>query len=237
MKIFMCIDYDNLSSIQKESGILNVAQRIIASISNSIESKTGSCEIRLYGGWYEDDNLTQASQQLSIAIQDAFPSIIRVQNKNDDVVKITTTAELALSLLEEPSHHLFNTFRKKRKPGNIKVVSQNSVGCNSNLCLIPLAKKLLKKGICPAVGCGSEGEQIIYRHEQKLVDTMLTCDLLYLSEHHNDVIVVVSSDDDFLPPIRSLLNKGKKIIRCHPKISINSKPVIVGRRVLMEMEV
>lgn len=231
----MCIDYDNLSPIQKTSGILDVVSKSLSQASEMFLKTMGTCEIRLYGGWYEGDNLSILSQQISVKIQSEFPALIRVLNGHGDVVVIRATAELAVSLLEEPSHQLFNTYRRKGRPSNIRVETPASVGCSTSTCPLPLAKKLLQKGSCPTPGCVTGGTSLVYRHEQKLVDTMLTCDLIYLSTQECDFIFLVSADDDFLPPIRTLLLRGTKIIRVHPQMSSALLPLKVGGAKLIEL--
>lgn len=235
MKITMCIDYDNLSPMQKNGGILDVVQKIFLQASAFFSKNMGVCEIRLYGGWYEGDTLSMLSQQLSVRMQNEFPTVIRFIRDNGQVAIIRTTAELAFSLLEDPSHHLFNTYRRKGRPSNLRVESPSTVGCNSTTCPLPLVKKLLSKGRCPTSGCISGGNTLVYRHEQKLVDTMLTCDLIYLANQECDYLFIVSADDDFLPPIRTLMLRGTNIIRVHPQMSNTLIPIKIGSETLVEL--
>ena len=130
---------------------------------------------------------------------------------------LATTAELAVALLEEPGHHLFNTYRRKGKPANIRVQSPAVVGCAEAACPLPHARRLLKSGRCPTPTCSVTADDLVYRHEQKIVDTMLSCDLLYAAHLDYDLVLLVSGDDDFLPPLRTALLRGMPIIRFHPK--------------------
>lgn len=235
MKITVCVDYDNLSQLQKSSGIFGVVQKTLSQASELFTENVGKCEIRLYGGWYEGDSLSLLSQKLSVEIQREFPAVIRVIKENDQIVVIRATAELALSLLEEPSHQLFNTYRRKGRPNNIRVETPASIGCSSPDCLLPIVKKLLQKGKCPSEGCLSGNIPLVYRHEQKLVDTMLTCDLIYLAGQGCDFLFIVSADDDFLPPIRTLMLRGAKIIRVHPQMRNALMPIKIGSETLIEL--
>lgn len=235
MKITVCIDYDNLSKIQKLAGIRDVLQNIFIKSSDLFSENIGVCEVRLYGGWYEGNSLSVLSQQLSVSIQSEFPELFRIPIRNGGVSVIKTTVELAVSLLEDPSHQLFNTYRRKGKPSNIRVEVPATIGCTSSACPLPLVKKVLQKGCCPAQGCSTGGNSLVYRHEQKLVDTMLTCDLLYLSNQQCDILFIVSADDDFLPPIRTLMLRGTKIIRIHPKMSNTLVPIKIGKETLIEI--
>ncbi len=212
-----------------------MVQKILIQASEMFLQDMGGCEVRLYGGWYEGDALSVLSQRVSVRIQSEFPTVIRVPRNSGQVVRIRTTAELAVSLLEEPGHQLFNTYRRKGRPSNIRVETPASVGCSSTTCPLPLAKKLLQKGRCPTQGCVTEGKSLVYRHEQKLVDTMLTCDLIYLAGQECDFLFIVSADDDFLPPIRTLMLRGTKIIRVHPQMSNALVPIKVGAATLIEL--
>jgi len=232
MDITICIDYDNLLPLQKQKGILDIVTISLQKAADRIPYNC-KCDVRLYGGWYEGENLTRLSQDISSSIQNDFPKIIKII-KDDISIEIKTSVELAQSLLAEPGHFLFNTYRRKGKPNNVRVEKKNELGCSSDTCFIDIAKKFIRTGKCPNSGCIQE--KLIYRHEQKLVDTMLTCDLMHLAEIENNLIILLSADDDFLPPIRSLLMKGKKTIRIHPKYNERNEKVIVSGNELMEAE-
>ena len=77
---------------------------------------------------------------------------------------------------------------------------------------------------------------LVYRNEQKVVDTMLTCDLIYAPQQGFDHIVLVSADDDFIPPVRTLLLRGSTITRVHPKLSDQRQRTIVAGNPLVELE-
>jgi uncharacterized LabA/DUF88 family protein len=58
-------------------------------------------------------------------------------------------------------------------------------------------------------------EQLIYKSEQKLVDTMLAADLIYLCLQRDRKVAVVSSDDDMWPAIKTVLNLGMTVLHVH----------------------
>lgn len=51
----------------------------------------------------------------------------------------------------------------------------------------------------------------VYDNHQKMVDTMLCCDLLYLVQQANTYVAVVTSDDDLLPPLLQQASAGKHV--------------------------
>lgn len=217
MKLALFIDYDNLLDGQKSSGILDVATKALMQTPLSSSIARGSCDIRIYGGWYEGLAMTQRAQALAVAIGNEFPAIIRVPRKGEGVVALAANAELAVAMMEEPSHHLFGTYRKKGKPGNLRVQRPAEVGCTDTTCPLPLAKKLLKSGKCPISSCSVVADDLVYRHEQKVVDTMLACDMVYAPTQDYQHIILISGDDDFLPPLRTVLLRGTPVARFHPK--------------------
>lgn len=209
------IDYDNLTDAQQNNGILDVATRALMQIPIDRDVTRIKCSVRVYGGWYEDTQMTRKAQDVSSILQQDFPSVIRLSSTSGNSVWVTINGELALATLEEPGHHLFDTFRRKGKPRNIRVKTESDVSCSDSECVRPLIKKLLRTGHCPKQGCSTTN--IVFRIEQKLVDTMLTCDLIHASSEGHTKIILVSGDDDFLPPIRSVLLRGTSVARFHPK--------------------
>lgn len=237
MKIAICIDYDNLEETQKHSGILSVVTSVLQKMHFDSLPSNSICHIRLYGGWFEGSSMSQLSQAVSVKIQQEFPGIIRLIDTKGRTSAIQASAELAMSLLEEPGFHLFDTYRRKAHPRNIRIETQANIGCSTQGCPIPIVQKLLRTGTCPTNGCTTGNKKLLYRNEQKIVDTMLTCDLLYLSQQQYNEILLISQDDDFLPPIRSIILRGSKIIRVHPKFSAHRTPINIAGTILPELEV
>lgn len=58
-------------------------------------------------------------------------------------------------------------------------------------------------------------ELILERQRQKLVDTMLAVDLLYLGTVSDEPIAIVTSDDDLMPPIIQAVYNGAKVLHLH----------------------
>jgi len=211
--IAVFIDYDNLSNTQKENGVLDIVNNILFRIPLDESVSRLKCEVRVYGGWYEGSNMTELAQDVSAKIKQDFPAVLQRQNKNICNISITINADLALSMLEDPSHHLFYTFR--RREGRPHIRMNSNINCDRQDCPIPQIKKFLNAGNCPKKECLNK--KLAYKAEQKMVDTMLTCDLIYAPHIGHNMIIIVSSDDDFLPPLRTILLRGILTIRFHPK--------------------
>lgn len=230
------VDYDNLLHAQKTAGTLDVVTKALIQIPLDNVATRAKCDVRIYGGWYEGNQITRLAEDIAIQIQRDFPAIIRLPKGKGDYINVSTTAELAVALLQEPGHHLFNTYRKKGRPSNIRVQAQSNVGCADPDCVLPLMKKLISNGNCPKQGCGVTASDLVYRHEQKIVDTMLSCDLIHAANEGANKIILVSGDDDFIPPLRTILLHGADVVRFHPKHSNQRAAFPHGGAQLREME-
>jgi len=228
------IDYDNLLPTQKITGILDVVTKTLFQMPFDKVTTRAVCDVRVYGGWYEGATITRLAQDVTIEIQRDFPAIIRLPIGSAINCTFSLNAELAVALIQEPGYHLFNTFRRKGKPSNVKVERPIDIGCTDKGCLLPLMKKLLKTGNCPKPGCKVTVGDLIYRHEQKIVDNMLSCDLIYASDNGMDYIALISGDDDFIPSIRTVLLKGTAIARFYPKPQYQRASFPKGGAVLFE---
>ena len=229
------IDYDNLRQHQKSAGVLDVVTRVLVQMPWDPSITHGTCDVRVYGGWYEGNQITRMAQDLTVEIQRDFPAIVRIPLGNNNLA-LKASAELAVSLLQEPGHHMFNTFRRKGKPSNVRVEKPCDVGCADAACVLPQMKQLLKSGNCPKGGCAVTSCDLVYRHEQKIVDTMLTCDLIQAVDRAASRIILVSGDDDFLPPLRSVLLRGGAAVRCYPKPSTQRTTFPHGGAQLLEVD-
>jgi uncharacterized LabA/DUF88 family protein len=236
MKLAAFIDYDNLLDAHKTSGILDVITKALMQTPIVSRESRGTCDVRIYGGWYEGPTMTKLAQGLSVAIQGEFPAIIRLPRTGSDNIALAATAELAVAMMEEPGHHLFDTYRKKGKPGNLRVQNPSAVGCIDTSCPLPIAKKLLKSGACPIHTCTVAADDLVYRHEQKIVDTMLTCDMIFATRLDYEQIILVSGDDDFLPPLRTVLLRGTPVARFHPRPNRIRTPIAAFGKQLTDID-
>lgn len=236
MRLAVFVDYDNLLGHHKSSGLLAVVTRALMLLPAEVQLKRGICDVRVYGGWYEGAAVTPLAEEIVVTLQKDFPAIIRVPRGAAGAIPIQTSAELAVALLEDPSFHMFNTYRKKGKPSNLRIQLPSTVGCIDASCPLPIARKLLKSGTCPVSSCAVVADDLVYRHEQKIVDTMLACDLVYSSRTGYDYLVLISGDDDFLPPLRTLLLRGSKVFRFHTRVNGPRAAFIAGTARLVEID-
>jgi hypothetical protein len=217
LNIRLYIDYDNLNTDKKERGILALATKALLAHKMPTTDTTGRCDVRIYGGWYERTVLTRLAQELIAEIGRDFPAVLPVRNENNLTVKLPVSAELARSLEAEPNHHIFNTFRQKSTPRTLKCSEPSSQGCSDAKCPLTCLPSLFEMEQCPQPGCSITLNQLLHRREQKLVDTMIACDMIHASRLRCDLVILISSDDDLLPAVRVSLLNGTPFVRLHPK--------------------
>lgn len=220
--IAIFVDYDNLTESQQLNGLNMLISSVFLKMSDILNNNQYECTVRLYGGWFEAASLTQVAQDIVAEIQNNFPTIIRIPTQSG-AAKIKVVAELAEALMQDPSISFVSTYRRKENVPNVRFDKSIVTTCTDTSCPIPSAQKLIKSGFCPVQQCASSSSKLVYKGEQKLVDTMLACDLLYSSVLRTWLNILISSDDDFVPPLNIMhLNGaqyGAQIYRIHTKPS------------------
>jgi hypothetical protein len=184
------------------AGLLSLVTRCLLTTNIPTMMNTGRCEVRIYGGWYEGTTLTPLAQRIIAELAQDFPTVLTFRNQSGNFGKLYIAAELARSIEAEPSHHLFNTLRTKSTPRTIICEHPATKGCSDPACPLSCLPTLFNTGNCTKHGCSMQLEDLMYRREQKLVDTMLACDIIHAARLKCDFTMLVSSDDDLLPAIR-----------------------------------
>ena len=208
------VDYDNLSSYHQNLSLKYLCERILLPLSPDEIKDINTVKIRLYGGWYIHKNLTRKAQKLSGQISSTFPYFWNNSNN-----KYIITVELAYSLLITPREHLLDTYRIHEYPTGIYCINPSNLGCKDPTCPIHNVYDFINKDSIAGQCCTIQPKDLIKKGAQKLVDTMLSMDIYYLSSKEKEPIILVSSDDDFWPCIRSSLVIGRKIIHIHTKMN------------------
>jgi hypothetical protein len=215
--MFVLVDYDNIDKVDRGRGLGYIALKVLDLIGGDQFSAQQRVSIRLYGGWFQRQSLTRSAQTLSAEIARSFPTVLRVSGAKS-TVPLHISVELAHGPVADPKVTYFDTFRQHASTTRIVCVPRPWYHCqNNDACgLMPMAQALMANA-CPTAGCPVEPQQMMDRPEQKLVDTMLVADLIYLSSRHRDGIAVVSNDDDMWPGIMIALLSGARLHHVHPK--------------------
>jgi len=204
------VDYDNLDRQVIRDGVLALCTRLSVVIGAKREAVPERCRIRLYGGWYEGEAFTRPAQRLSADISGTFPGTVKWQAKGK-TVNCLTQAELAVSLHAEPTRHLFHTFRTRSFCARLSCVTSVFHDCPEDWCPMREVEAFLRDQRCPGPGCTVRQEDVLRKDEQKLIDTMITSDMIFLATKGEKDLVVVSSDDDIWPGIRTAVELGARV--------------------------
>ena len=215
--IHMLVDYDNIEELNRRRGLVDLVTTMLAKLPEDVTSDNAMISIRLYGGWYDRDRPTSLAQKLRSKIAQHFPAIIRLGQANPR--RVRTVVDLARSLLIRPDNDLFNTFRYRRGAPRLRSVRPPYDNCAApNKCALSALDKLLKAPRCPTETCGVKLRDTFTQPYQKLVDTMLTADAIFLAHSLMATkLVVVTNDDDLWPAICTAGNLGVEIHHLHPR--------------------
>ena len=208
-KSVVLIDFENLFYKRRLTDTLLVETfRDLMKTVVKMSDNLNSIEIRLYDGWrHEMQNTQKADQVMSLLYQiegELFPSIIAGR-------KMAGSIELAFSQYGI-DHEWENTMNLKKGVHRLSIDDscRDSSHCNdTSHCPIHMISKASKGEdvTCPIDGCGAVSFDRLVRNEQKMVDTMMGCDMLeYILDEEYGLVAVMSDDIDMLPP---LLLSGK----------------------------
>jgi uncharacterized LabA/DUF88 family protein len=198
----LLIDYDNLSTTDLTRGLIYIVENILSKLSIS-DVNDKNVKVRLYGGWYENNNITRRAQDLKSDLIKDFP---RPCLLSDGKTSVIVNAELATSLTVNPSILLANTYRRGGVPSGLKASHPIKNGCQRATCPILHVYNFVLSGNCGECHTATV-DNIFYRSEQKLVDTMLTSDMILIAQQEKK-FCIVSSDDDFWPGILTSITIG-----------------------------
>lgn len=205
MSLSILLDYDNLNYLDKSRDLLYLADKLIRKLDFQ-EVGERSIQIRLYGGWYENNSITKKAQILRTEIIRNFPA---TNTFSDNKTTVRVNIELALSLYAVPQVDFFNTYRRRGNPSGIACEDPRALGCTQSICPIVNVYDFFTNNRC--IKCNNvKTDDIIFRQEQKLIDTMLTTDLIDIAVA-NKKVCLASSDDDMWPGIYYSISKGAKI--------------------------
>lgn len=218
-QLTILVDYFNIEPIERKRGLQEVAPQIIRTAFDAGNITAKRVNIRLYGGWYENQELSKGAQSLLTEIED-LSGVIHIPSDHTEQ-PVFFSIELAQSLLCSPGLHLFRTLRQRLAPKGIRPTDQLK-GCpEAEHCHLKGLPKLLKKRKCPSHSCGRSIRELIVKTEQKMVDSMMCADASHLVQSGEENIVIVSSDEDLTPIILLGINYGINLIHIESASNIS----------------
>ena len=216
------VDYYNLPPKYRNRGPMYWVDSIISAINRDDIGGNRRLRFRIYGGWYDDTQLTRDAQRLVADLMRHFPQSRLLGSSRHSAS--TIVAELAYGPIWAPSNHIRHTLRSKSTPNGMRVSDTRTTGCLlSDRCPLHPMRAFFEKAACPTPNCAATPKSLLYRRAQKLVDTMLSTDAVFCIHAGATKLAIVSSDDDILPPIMMATHLGVRVFHIHtsPKHSTN----------------
>jgi len=204
------VDYDNLPTDYKLYDLQTMAESIIDLIINDI-NYLDKINFRLYGGWFIEESFSIKAQELLRQYSDILGKYY-LYKKSSKIVRYSIN--LVYSVLAKPNYPLYYTHRMKRYPGGLSMHKPEIV-CNETIKCTPCNMLLFYNYFTNSDKsfCKRSRRKFFFRKEQKMVDTMIVSDLLYLAHNEGQrTLFVVSSDDDMVPGIITSINMKKTIL-------------------------
>ena len=214
--VTVLVDYDNVPHAVRQDGLSDLLGRVLSPLPPEALPGGAGARCRLYGGWFEKRVLSPRARELDAEIRRAFPATLSLV-ATADPRPIEVEVELAHSLDIRPRRFLFHTYRRRSPPRGLASRPLPFTGCvRPGDCPLVPVHRLLEGGSCPQASCGATTRDILTLPVQKLVDTMLTADLIQFSRTAPAHLAIVSSDDDMWPGIYTALSQGATIHHVRP---------------------
>lgn len=195
------VDYDNfyVGTIPSQQAITHEVNRMI-SLVFQINPNATMINIRLYGGWLEEGLLTNRGSELQTALGNTvFP--MRHPTRN---AIVRGSVVLVTRLEAVPELEWRHTYRSRLGLPRLQLVeTPRPTGCaREDSCPVDLVQRMSRRRVreCHVDGCEVTNEAAFRLREQKMVDSMICCDLLAFASRGADV-VVLSDDLDVLPAV------------------------------------
>ncbi len=221
-QVVVIIDFDNffgedISKLNSES--LEFSFKELIALCEKEFSDFANIQFRLYGGWYKENSLTKQASALQQLLSDVivFPKV--VSNK-----VINGKIELAVSLHAKPDFVWGYTHKETEGVKRIRINHECvDTFCNDNRSTCPkfilykFTDKKTKK--CPITSCENLQKNVFKGAEQKMVDTLIACDVIAISGDETTAgLLVISDDQDHLP----------SLAMANLREDYNIRPIILG---------
>jgi hypothetical protein len=183
-------------------------------------------KFRLYDGWFDADGMaSDVHGMLRSYVRNNYPT----RRKNTRVF-----VEVAEALISAPSQRLPYTFRSERGLGRypIKLEKPPPAGCCAPSQCHLHALRTWMDGNCPNPACTVTSDSIASYRSQKLVDSAIVSDAVWVARDGEDV-AVVSDDEDVIPALIAARAAGRRAvwICSSPSPRAQYKPLIANNAI------
>jgi hypothetical protein len=198
------LDFDNFyppaGPTITEDWFVHQANRIIQETIVAAPETT-TINIRLYGGWLEDGVLTNRASSIQAAARKVgFPIVL------PDGGLLRGSLELVTRLFALPSIEWAHTRRTRSGLPPLRLVDRPlPMDCAGDAMTCPLrfVHRFARRGAqqCHITGCTVRNRDAFELVEQKMVDSLICCDVIAYSRVTNMNVIVLSDDLDVVPAL------------------------------------
>ena len=206
------VDFDNWHEAAGSRPVESTLREVVQAVTSrlfEIEPAIAAISIRLYGGWTQMGAFSQTASEVAthLPVVDPFPIPAAGRIVRGEV-------RLATTLASDPTIDIGDLCRIRSGPPRLRLASSpRPNGCaNETACSAKALQRFTSKGTsqCPTEGCTVVASDAFSTKQQKMVDTLMTCDLLtYASSQEVLAVSVVTADTDLMPPLLQALAFGQ----------------------------
>lgn len=211
--IAVIIDFDNYFGVDftlLDSEKLECSFCEIVEFCEKEFGKFETIDIRLYGGWYFENSLSKQASVLQQMLYNVnvFPKVIEKEKR---VIK--GNINIISELHEMPGHIWSHTLKESNGIKRVKINNEcDNTICESNRDVCPkyIMSKFTKSKVkkCSQTGCTNTNKNVFKGIEQKMVDTLIACDILSFADDESvKGLLILSDDQDHFPSIAVAMKK------------------------------
>ena len=201
--VAVLIDYDNLYSDEHENeAAVGVFLNRLLNHALELETATRRIELRLYGGWLEEEVMTKRASvlQSNLGSNPIFPL-----PHPGGVGLLRGRVELVTRLADGPEMTWAHTLRRRMGLPRVSLTQRpHPAGCQhqSGECPVLKLHRFARRPTrtCAVAGCTVTNHAAFSVPEQKMVDVLIACDAISYAQMGYSVMVG-SSDLDILPAV------------------------------------
>lgn len=208
------VDYDNAFPPGRDMSEDEIAVEVGRWLQElaSRHVRLGRFDVRLYGGWYDDRDLSRHGSDVArvMAKMPEFPMVLQGGRIVRGAINLAASPIASASGIP-----LYGTYRRRGGPPRIRSRQPHPDACvqTDESCPAAILRSFTKSARreCPVTTCSTVASEAFEVHEQKMVDTLLSTDILIAGRAQSgySMIVVVSGDSDFLPPLMAASVDGE----------------------------
>ena len=213
-RVIVILDYNNVFCVSHNLTV-DRRQFIMSSFIRDIIQDHPSVDyidIRLYGGWYQDNVLTRMGSKVisEHLTMDLFPIVLGNQ-------RIIDGRQTIVESIHGVEYVWYNTYREKQGiPRLIINRDTRSELCdvNKNHCPVRILERFARNQtrFCPVEGCEMSNGDAFVQMGQKMVDAMMICDIISFSESKEvESMYILTDDVDLFPALAKCRNNSPSL--------------------------